>query len=122
VHILPQYDEIQVANRAGLAAGTARAAERVLGESPNGALKGVVCNEFGGMIRLGGHLPSHVLKQLAFAAACQVVGTRPILDEIQVVPAAARRRVDSAQSAASGRFRKEITGLFPHEAVRRDGE
>jgi hypothetical protein len=62
-------------------------------------LRGVVCDELGGVIRLGGRVPSQYLKQVAFAAVCEVVGSRPILNQIEVIcgPIAA-----PALSASSG--------------------
>jgi hypothetical protein len=77
-------------------------AERALGESRYGALKGVVCDELGGVIRLGGRVPSQYLKQVAFAAVCQVVGSRPVLNQIEVVCAAA---APAGGSSASGWYR-----------------
>jgi len=80
--------------------------ERVLGESRYSAVRGVVCDEFGDVIRLAGQVPSHYLKQVAFAAVCQAVGSRPVINEIQVVNDAGRAPEGAAtRSAASGFFR-----------------
>lgn len=87
--------------------GIARIAERALEETRYGALKRVVCSDYGGVIRLGGTVPSHYLKRIAFAAVCQVAGSRPIQNEIQVVPTTDARAV---RSSSSGWFRADPQG------------
>lgn len=82
--------------------GIARVAERGLGESRYSALREVICDEFGGVIRLGGRVPTQYLKQVAFAIVCEIVGSRPIINEIQVVPLTGRERVGPNGSASSG--------------------
>jgi hypothetical protein len=46
---------------------------------------GVVCDDLAGVLRLGGRVPSHYLKQVAFAVVSDIVGSHPIRNEIQVV-------------------------------------
>jgi hypothetical protein len=87
------------------AAGVARLAQRMLWESRYSALRGVVCDEFGGVIRLGGRVPSQYLKQVAFAVVDQVVGARPIVNEIQVVAGSCDSRGVPGESSGSGWFR-----------------
>jgi len=57
----------------------------MLWDNQYSALRGVVCDEFGGAIRLGGRVPSQYLKQVALAVACEVVGSTPVVNTIQVV-------------------------------------
>lgn len=87
------------------AAGVAKLAQRMLRESRYSALRGVVCDEFGGVIRLGGKVPSQYLKQVAFAVVDQVVGTQPIVNEIQVVSGSSESRGVLGESSGSGWFR-----------------
>jgi len=87
------------------AAEVARLAQRMLWESRYSALKGVVCDEFGGVIRLGGRVPSQYLKQVAFAIVDEVVGSRPILNEIQVIPGSGETRIAPGNAGGSGWFR-----------------
>lgn len=61
------------------------------------ALHGVELDESGGLVRLGGCVPSHYMKQVALAAVCRIAGPRPIVNEIKVVTAASRR--DAVSSA-----------------------
>lgn len=84
--------------------GIARLAQRGLWESRYSALRNVICDEFGGVIRLGGRVPTQYLKQVAFAIVCEVVGSRPVINEIQVVPLAGRDRAGTLDSASSGWF------------------
>ncbi len=85
------------------AAGFAGAAERALIETGYTSLRGVACSDYGGVIRLGGSVPSQYLKQVAFAAVCQVAGSRPVQNEIQVVPTTDARSLCAA-SLSSGWF------------------
>ncbi|MFO0910678.1 MAG: hypothetical protein U0794_20410 [Isosphaeraceae bacterium] len=48
------------------------------------ALHGVVFEDRGETVRLGGRVPSYYLKQVALAAACGLAGSRPIINEIEV--------------------------------------
>jgi len=84
--------------------GAARLAEAALVQTGYSALNGVVSTEYGGVIRLGGSVPSQYLKQVAFAAVCQVVGAHPVRNEIRVVPTTDARSVRAASCAASGWF------------------
>lgn len=66
-------------------AGIAHLARQALSDSRYSALKGVDCDESGGLIRLGGGVPSQCLKQLALVLVSEVDGSRPVRNEIQVV-------------------------------------
>lgn len=56
-----------------------------------GALRGVVVEDTGSAIRLEGRVPSHYLKQVALAVACQAAGSRPVINRIVVGPPAPRQ-------------------------------
>ena len=88
-----------------VSAGVARLAQQRLWESRYSALKGVVCDEFGGVIRLGGRVPSHYLKQVAFAIVDEVVGSHPILNEIKVIVGSHDPQAAGENAAGSGWFR-----------------
>ncbi|MFO0952466.1 MAG: BON domain-containing protein [Isosphaeraceae bacterium] len=49
------------------------------------ALTAVVLEQHDGVYRLGGRVPTYYLKQVALAAACEVAGPRPVINEIEVV-------------------------------------
>jgi hypothetical protein len=84
-------------------------AEAALEGSGYGAVRGVVCREIGGVIRLGGSVPSQYLKQVAFATVCQAVGAHPVVNEIAVVPSTDARTV-AARGATSGWFQASLGG------------
>jgi osmotically-inducible protein OsmY len=46
----------------------------------------VVVDEEGETVYIKGRVPSHYLKQIALAVACQVAGPRPVVNEIKVEP------------------------------------
>lgn len=48
------------------------------------SLHGVVVDEQGESVHLKGRVPSQYLKQIALAVACQIAGSRPVVNEIQV--------------------------------------
>jgi osmotically-inducible protein OsmY len=62
-------------------------------QSRYSSLHGVVVDERGESVHLKGRVPSQYLKQIALAVACQIAGTRPVVNEIQVDP---RRRTEKA--------------------------
>jgi hypothetical protein len=82
-----------------------RLAERVLHQSPYGALKGVACDESAGVVRLGGQVPSQYLKQVAFALVSEALGACPVANEIRVVTLPSREPGESANSTGSGWYR-----------------
>jgi hypothetical protein len=66
-------------------------AERCLRRNPYLALKNISCDYRGGVLVLGGCLPSYYLKQIAQeVVAHQVKGVGRIDNQIQVVPPASR--------------------------------
>lgn len=74
------------------------------------ALRGVVFEDLGDAIRLGGRVPTHYLKQVALAAACGLAGSRPIHNEIEVVGAPVRRPAPAPDRHATD---PTPTGLRP---------
>jgi hypothetical protein len=60
-------------------------AERRLRRSGYFALRDVSCDARGGVLYLGGRLPSYYLKQVAQAIAADVAGGRGVVNRIEVV-------------------------------------
>lgn len=83
----------------------ANEARAVLNQSRYNALRHLACDEVGGVIRISGRVPSHYLKQVAFATVGEVVGARPICNAIQVVPHASASSSDVSENHQSGWFR-----------------
>lgn len=77
----------------------------MLNQSRYNALRHLVCEEIGGVVRVSGRVPSHYLKQVAFASVGEVVGARPILNAVQVVPQSSASRLDVPENHRSGWFR-----------------
>jgi osmotically-inducible protein OsmY len=70
-------------------ASPAEFAERQLRSSPYLALRNLGCDFHDGVLVLRGCLPTYYLKQMAQAAVSHVAGVEQVVNQIEVVPAAA---------------------------------